>query len=152
MARKTGLDINSPKTECKDKKCPFHGDLTISKRVFTGVVVSDLAKNTATVLWERRRKISKYDRYERRKTRVHAHNPECINAKKKDVVRIAECRPLSKTKNFVIIEKLGKEEKVSGFEEKPEEKKEDSAKETDKKQGKTDTDKKDTAKKTKQKG
>jgi small subunit ribosomal protein S17 len=35
---------------------------------------------------------------------MHAHNPPCINAKEGDVVKIAECRPLSKTKKFVVIE------------------------------------------------
>ena len=40
------------------------------------------------------------------KTRVHAFNPLCINAKEGDTVKIIECRPLSKTKNFVVIEKI----------------------------------------------
>jgi small subunit ribosomal protein S17 len=39
-----------------------------------------------------------------RRTRVKAHNPESIDAKEGDTVRIAETRPLSKTKNFVVIE------------------------------------------------
>ncbi len=46
----------------------------------------------------------RYERYEKRRTRVAAHNPPCINAKEGDKVVIAECRPLSRTKKFVIIE------------------------------------------------
>ena len=103
-------------------------------RIFVVKVVSALAKNTATVSWERRHYITKYERYERRRTKVHAHNPECIGAKKDDLVRIAECRPLSKTKHFVIVEKLGKVEKVEGIEEKPEE----TAKQKEKKEKKDD--------------
>ena len=41
------------------------------------------------------------------RSRVKAHNPACINAKKGAIVRIKECRPVSKTKNFVITEVLG---------------------------------------------
>ena len=46
----------------------------------------------------------KYERYERRKSKMIVYNPECIDAKKGDVVKVAECRPLSKTKSFVVIE------------------------------------------------
>ena len=45
------------------------------------------------------------------------HNPDCIDAKEGNLVKIMECRPLSKTKNFVIVEVLGKEK---GFQERME--------------------------------
>jgi small subunit ribosomal protein S17 len=48
--------------------------------------------------------IPKYERYERRHSRIAAYNPECISAKEGDKVKIVECRPLSKTKAFAIIE------------------------------------------------
>ena len=58
---------------------------------------------------------------QKKRSRIKAHNPECINAKEGDVVKVSECKPLSKTKNFVIIEKLGKEkgfkERIEGLEE-----------------------------------
>ncbi|MBN1455027.1 MAG: 30S ribosomal protein S17, partial [Methanomicrobia archaeon] len=41
----------------------------------------------------------------KRQSKIHAHNPPCINAKVGDIVKIAECRPLSKTKSFVVVEK-----------------------------------------------
>ena len=50
--------------------------------------------------------IPKYERYERRRSRISAHSPPCIDAKRGDKVKIAECRPLSKTKHFVIIERV----------------------------------------------
>jgi len=52
------------------------------------------------------RYVPKYKRYERRKSHIPAHNPPCIDAKVGDWVRIAECRPLSKTVSFVVIEKI----------------------------------------------
>lgn len=109
-----GLESRKPESACKDRKCPFHGDLKVRGREFTGKVVSAMSKNTAKVMWDRKHYIPKFERYEMRRTKLSAHNPECINAQKDDIVRIAECRPLSKTKNFVIIEKLGKVEEVRG--------------------------------------
>jgi small subunit ribosomal protein S17 len=50
--------------------------------------------------------VPKYERYEKRKSKIHAHNPDCIAAKIGDKVKIAECRPLSKTKSFVVIQIL----------------------------------------------
>lgn len=50
--------------------------------------------------------VPKYMRYERRRSRIHAHNPPCINAKTGDRVKIAECRPISKTVSFVVVEKM----------------------------------------------
>jgi len=73
-------------------------------RTFTGIVVEAKMQNTATVEWPRRKYVSKYERYEKLRTRVKAHN--AIDAKKGDVVKISECRPISKTKHFTIIEKI----------------------------------------------
>ena len=96
-------------TQCNDKNCPNHGSLSLRGRIFKGVVIADTMQHTVTVEWERRKNIKKYERYEKKRTRIKAHNPECIAAKKGDLVEIMECRPLSKTKNFVIVKKIGKE-------------------------------------------
>jgi len=45
-------------------------------------------------------------RYERRRGHIPSHNPPCIDAKEGDRVRIAECRPISKTVSFVVVEKV----------------------------------------------
>jgi len=50
--------------------------------------------------------VPKYERYEKRTSSYAAHCPPCMEAKVGDKVRIAECRPLSKTISFVTIEKL----------------------------------------------
>jgi len=78
-------------------------------RTFTGIVVDAKMQSTATVEWPRRKYASKYERYLTSRTRVKAHNPQNIDAKKGDIVKIVECRPISKTKHFIIIEKVGHE-------------------------------------------
>lgn len=95
--------------KCNDQNCPNHGSLSLRGRTFKGIVLSEKMQKTATVEWNWKRYVQKYERYENERTRIKAHNPSCISAKKGDLVKISECRPISKTKNFVIIEKVGKE-------------------------------------------
>lgn len=104
MARDIGLDVQAPTNECTDVNCPFHGTLPVRGQVLDGVVVSD--KSTSMVVVERtfEKMVKKYERYEKRRSKLHAHNPPCIAAKIGDEVKIAECRPLSKTKSFVVVE------------------------------------------------
>lgn len=101
-----GLGAKPPKDGCTNTKCPWHGHLKIRGRVFKGRVVSSKGLDTAVVQWNYYNYIPKYERYERRKTRVSAHNPSCIAAKTGDTVMIGECRPLSKSKAFVVFERL----------------------------------------------
>jgi small subunit ribosomal protein S17 len=68
-----------------------------------GRVVSNKMHKTVTVLIERRVKHPLYGKFVTRSTKVHAHDEE--NAcKEGDLVRIVECRPLSKTKNWRVVE------------------------------------------------
>ncbi len=105
-----GFGIKSPTKTCTDKNCPFHGSLKIHGKQFTGKIVSSKMQNSAVVEWVGWRHIPKFERYKKTKTKVSVHNPPCLNAVEGDVVKIQECRPISKTKNFVVIEVLGKEE------------------------------------------
>ena len=114
-ARNLGIGLEAPKQECSDTKCPFHGNLSVRGRQFTGIVVSTNMRKTAVIEFGRLQFLKKYERYEKRRTKLKVHNPECISVKDGDIVQIMECRPLSKTKNFVIIKKLGVEK---GFKEK----------------------------------
>lgn len=92
--------------QCEDKNCPKHGDLKVRGAVIEGIVVSDKPKNTIIVQKEYLYYVPKYERYERRKTKVNAHIPPCMEVKVGDKVRIGECRKVSKTKTFVLIEKV----------------------------------------------
>lgn len=102
--RNIGIKVKPPEKECKDKKCPWHSNLSIRGKILEGKVVSAKALKTAIVEREYLHYLPKYERYEKRRSRIAAYNPECINAKEGDIVTIAECRPLSKTKSFVVVE------------------------------------------------
>jgi len=65
--------------------------------------------NTAVVEWGYNRFVRKYESYERRKSRVTAHLPPCLQVSEGDQVVIGECKPISKTKGFIVI---GIEKKV----------------------------------------
>ncbi|MBD3249683.1 30S ribosomal protein S17 [Candidatus Woesearchaeota archaeon] len=104
-----GIKVPFPKNSCKDPLCPFHGRLKLRGRTFVGTVIRGAMQKTATIGWEYPFFLPKFERSETRKTKIHAHNPECIDADIGDKVKVAECRQLSKTKSFVIIQNLGKE-------------------------------------------
>ncbi len=96
-----------PEEKCEDKNCPFHGSLSVRGRTMEGEVVSDKMSGSVVVARQYARKVPKYERLERRTLKVHAHNPPCIGAKAGDRVKIMECRRLSKTKTFVVVQKMG---------------------------------------------
>ena len=104
-----GINVEMPKAKCNDVNCPFHGNLTIRGRQLTGTVISTKMRKTAVIEFERLHFLPKYERYEKRRTKLKVHNSDCMNAKDGDVVTVMECKPLSKTKNFVIISKIGAE-------------------------------------------
>lgn len=109
-----GIEVaHPPKEQCTDDHCPYHGHLTVHGRQFTGTIVSAKVPKLATVEWDRRVFVGKYERYTQKRTKLHVHNPPCINARLGDVVRVMECRPISKTKNFVILEVTGREELIA---------------------------------------
>ncbi|MGZ7047674.1 MAG: 30S ribosomal protein S17 [Methanobacterium sp.] len=102
-----GIDVKEPKEKCDDPNCPFHGTLKVRGQIFEGMVTSDKAERTITVERSYYKFIQKYERYEKRKSKISAHKPDCIQVNVGDAVKIAECRPLSKTKHFVLLEVKG---------------------------------------------
>ena len=72
-------------------------------RVLTGVVTSDKADKTITVQIERKVKHPLYGKIIKRSTKVHAHD-ESNNATIGDIVTVQECRPLSKSKTWMLLE------------------------------------------------
>ena len=102
------LTFKKPKKSCKDQNCPFHGNLSVRGRVFEGVVASSKMDKTVIVKREYLQFSPKFVRYEKRRGHVPSHNPPCINVKEGQRVKIAECRPISKTVSFVVVEKLEK--------------------------------------------
>ncbi|MEK6973903.1 MAG: 30S ribosomal protein S17 [Nanoarchaeota archaeon] len=100
-----GLEVSMPKQSCSDKHCPFHSGFKLRGRIFTGKIIKKDTHKTAVVEWPRLFYLPKYERYEKRRSRIKVHNPPCINADINDSVTVMECRPISKTKKFVIVEK-----------------------------------------------
>jgi small subunit ribosomal protein S17 len=74
-------------------------------RTVEGRVVSNKMNKTVTVLVERQVKHALYGKYLRRSTKLHAHD-EQNTCNEGDLVRVSECRPLSKTKNWQVVEIL----------------------------------------------
>ena len=75
------------------------------KRTKTGRVISNKMDKSVTVLLERQIKHALYGKYIKRSTRVLAHDEE-NNCGEGDKVMIAECRPLSKSKSWRVVEIL----------------------------------------------
>jgi small subunit ribosomal protein S17 len=100
------MSLKKPERECDDPDCHFHGTLSVRGRILEGEVVSDRMQKSVVIRLQYTRYDKKYERYSRMSSRITAHSPPCINPKVGDIVRIAECRPLSKTKNFVVVELL----------------------------------------------
>ncbi|WP_128225636.1 30S ribosomal protein S17 [Halobacteriaceae bacterium SHR40] len=117
-----GLDVTKPPEpenpeEYDYETCPFYGDLPVRGQVIEGEVVStDMAK---TVVVEREYDVTvpKYDRLMKRRSRIPAHVPGVLRPLSVgDTVKIAETRPLSKTKSHVVVEVVADEatESASG--------------------------------------
>ena len=75
------------------------------KRTQVGRVVSNKMDKSVTVLLERQIKHALYGKYIKRSTKVSAHD-EDNSCGEGDKVMIAECRPLSKSKSWRVIEIL----------------------------------------------
>jgi small subunit ribosomal protein S17 len=76
------------------------------KRILQGVVVSDKPDKTVVVLVERRFTHPMMKKTVRRTKKYHAHD-EANEAKVGDIVRIQECRPISRTKSWMLLERVG---------------------------------------------
>ncbi|GAA4794210.1 30S ribosomal protein S17 [Corynebacterium canis] len=74
-----------------------------ARKVRTGYVVSDKMQKTIVVELEDRRQHSLYGKTIRTNSKVKAHDEDEI-AGIGDLVRIAECRPLSKDKHYRLVE------------------------------------------------
>ena len=76
------------------------------RRRRTGRVVKDSCDKTVSVLVNYLTKHPKYGKYIRRRTKLLVHD-ERNEAKVGDVVEIAECRPISKTKSWGLVRVAG---------------------------------------------
>lgn len=104
--RDIGVDVNRPTGEWDgDENCPFHGSLRLRGQILEGTIARVGMQKTVVIERHNVRRMQKYQRYEKRTSRVSAHLPSCIG----DVdigyrVKVMECKPLSKTVSFCVIE------------------------------------------------
>ena len=76
------------------------------KRVLTGRVVSDKMDKTVTVLVERRVMHPLYKKFIRRSKKYAAHDDTNL-CREGDTVSIEECRPISKRKSWLVVQRNG---------------------------------------------
>lgn len=108
--RDIGVDVKAPVETCEgDDNCPFHGKLRLRGQIIEGIVASNNMQGSIVLERKDLRYNQKYERYEKRTSRIPAHAPSCIPLNVGDSVRIMECKPLSKTIRFCVIEGGGAE-------------------------------------------
>jgi small subunit ribosomal protein S17 len=78
-----------------------------TNRTLEGRVTSSAMDKTVTVLIERRVKHPLYGKFMRRSTKIHAHD-ETNSCGEGDLVRVEQCRPLSKTKSWRLLDIIEK--------------------------------------------
>jgi len=108
FVRNVGLGFKTPKAASQgtyvDKKCPFTGNVSIRGRILRGIVQSTKMKRTIIVRRDYLHYIPKYNRFEKRHTNIPAHCSPCFSVKDGDIVTIGQCRPLSKTVRFNVLD------------------------------------------------
>ena len=102
--RNVGIpNVEPPEKTCDDRLCPFHGNLPVRGRIMEGIVTSTKMQKTITFQIDYLSLVNKYSRYERRRSKKHAHLPPCIDVSIGDMVKVVECRPISKTVSSVVV-------------------------------------------------
>lgn len=108
FSRNIGLGFKIPKEAIEgtyiDHKCPFTGDIRIRGRILRGVVRTHKMTRSVIVRRDYLHYVPKYKRYEKRHKNVPAHLSPCFRLHEGDIVTIGECRPLSKTIRFNVID------------------------------------------------
>lgn len=100
-APKKGHETPLPANAKNEKKIGTRG------RIFEGIVTKKFPKRIV-LEFERMVYVRKYERYAKLKTKIHARLPDSMEntINMGDLVRVHECRPLSKIIHFVVIQKI----------------------------------------------
>ena len=86
-----------------DKNDPYYGSINVKQETIVGTVIRKDAHGSATIEWERMVDVPKYERKDKRRSRIRVHNPASVNAQIGDKVLVAKTRPISKSKHHVIL-------------------------------------------------
>ena len=106
MTRNIGFPVGKQKKKPAENENnnPFNGSLAVRGKLFEGTVINAKAKRTVVIQKESPIYFKKFKRFGRSKNKIHAHVPSNLNVQKGDHVIAAECRPISKSVSFVIVE------------------------------------------------
>ena len=106
MTRNIGLPVKElkKKPDENENNNPFNGSLSIRGKIFEGIVINAKAKRTVVIERESLIEFTKFKRFGRSKNKIHAHVPSNLDIQEGDHVVAAECRPISKSVSFVVIE------------------------------------------------
>jgi len=109
MVEKTKKQKQEGKVSCADQFCPFHGKRAVKLRgrTFEGEVIKKL-HGRVKIEFERFIYDRKYERFDKRRTRIHARLPDCLSEQVQlgDWIQISECRPLSKIIHCIVTKKI----------------------------------------------
>lgn len=102
------------KTKAEEAKMKekIAGAVSTRGRTFQGTVIKKF-QNRAVVEFERTVRVKKYERFAKKKTKLHARIPEGMSLEAGDYVKIRECRPLSKIIHFMVEEVIRRENESS---------------------------------------
>jgi len=106
MTRNIGLPVKELKKKPvkNENNNPFNGSLSIRGKIFEGIVINAKAKGTVVIERESLIDFTKFKRFGRSKNKIHAHVPSNLDIQEGDYVVAAECRPISKSVSFVVVE------------------------------------------------
>jgi len=106
MTKNIGLPVKEPKKKAVENEGnnPFNGSLAIRGKLFEGIVINAKAKGTVVIQKESPIYFTKFKRFGRSKNKIHAHIPSNLTVQEGDLVIAAECRQISKSVSFVIVE------------------------------------------------
>ena len=106
MTTNIGLPVKEPKEKPleNENNNPFNGSLSVRGKLFEGTVINAKAKRTVVIQKESPIYFTKFKRFGRSKNKIHAHVPSNLNVQVGDYVVAAECRPISKSVSFVVVE------------------------------------------------
>lgn len=105
--KKTEKRKNIAGAVCNDRDCPIHGGLKTRGKIFEGLVTKKFPRRIA-IEFERMIYVKKYERYAKSRTKIHARLPACMENEilVGDLIKIQECRPLSKIIHFAVLGKV----------------------------------------------
>lgn len=116
--KSAGLGFKIPKEAINgkyiDKKCPFTGDVSIRGRLIRGIVKSCKMQRSIVISRNYLHFIQKYQRYQKRHKNFTVHCSPAFEPKVGDDVIVGQCRPLSKTVRYNVLEVIKKSSEKLG--------------------------------------